>query len=155
MPLTLRPATAGDVPAIAGIINRAFAVEAFFIDGDRTDVDEIRPMVDAGRFLLAEDEGQLVGCVLIQAEGERGYFGLLAVEPSRQGRGAARALVDAAEARCRAAGCRAVDIRVVDLRRELFSFYERLGYRRTGEKPFPEGVAVKLPCRFVVMSKEL
>src|SRR5262245_12397725 len=120
MPLSLRSATADDAPAIAAVINRAFAVEAFLFDGDRTDVGEVRPMVAAGRFVLAEDGGELVGCVMVEAGGERGYFGLLAVEPSRQGRGAARALVDAAEARCREAGCRAVDIHVVDLRQELF-----------------------------------
>lgn len=136
-------------------MNRAFQVEAFFIEKDRTSAAEVAEMLARGVFLLGEAERLLVGCVYVEVRGNRGYFGLLSVEPSRQGEGIGRVLVDAAEDHCRRAGCRAMDIRVVDLRTELPSFYRRLGYEETGTEPFPEPGLAKLPCRFVVMSKTL
>jgi len=96
-----------------------------------------------------------VATVYVEVRGERGYFGLLSVEPALQGRGLGRLLVDAAEAQCRAVGCTAMDIRVVDVRAELPPFYRRLGYRETGSEPFSEDGAAKMPCRFIVMSKAL
>lgn len=154
-PLGIRVAAADDAPAIAALVNRAFQVEAFFIEKDRTSAPEVAEMLARGVFLLGEAEGSLVGCVYVEARGARGYFGLLSVEPSRQGEGIGRMLVDAAEEHCRRAGCRAMDIRVVDLRKELPPFYRRLGYEETNREPFPEPGLAKLPCEFVVMSKTL
>lgn len=154
-PLPVRVAAKGDAPAIAALVNRAFQVEAFFIEKDRTSAAEVGEMLTRGAFLLGEAEGSLLGCVYVELRGARGYFGLLSVEPSRQGEGIGRMLVDAAEARCRAAGCRVMDIRVVDLRKELPPFYRGLGYAETGREPFPEPALAKLPCEFVVMSKTL
>jgi len=64
-------------------------------------------------------------------------------------------LIEAAEARARERGCAYMDLQIVNLREELPEFYERLGYRVTGEAPFPEHVPTKLPCHFVKMSKLL
>ncbi len=44
----VRDATAADAEAIAGIVNRAFLVERFFVDGDRTSPAEISRLRDAG-----------------------------------------------------------------------------------------------------------
>jgi GNAT superfamily N-acetyltransferase len=153
--LAIRRAAADAVPAIVSLVNRAFEVEAFFVEKDRTNAAEVAEMLTRGVFLLAEAKGALAGCVLVEVRGQRGYFGLLSVEPARQGEGIGRALVEAAEDHCRRAGCAAMDIRVVDLRKELPPFYRRLGYEETGTEPFPEPEITKLPCRFVVMSKPL
>ena len=154
-PLAIRPATVRDAPLIAGLVNRAFLVEAFFIDGDRTSVQEVSELLTRGSFLLGEDTGALVATVYVEVRGRRGYFGLLSVEPSRQGQGVGGVLVDAAEAYCRAAGCEVMDIRVVDVRPELPRFYRRLGYEEVGSEPFSEPDRAKLPCRFILMSKSL
>jgi ribosomal protein S18 acetylase RimI-like enzyme len=97
----VRDATAADVEAIARLVNRAFLVERFFVEGDRTSPAEISRMLESGAFLLAEADGRLVACVYVELRGERGYFGMLSVDPSRQGEGLGRRLVDAAEDRCR------------------------------------------------------
>ena len=86
-------------------------------------------------------------------QGERGYFGRLAVEPSRQRSGVGSRLIRAAEDDCRAAGCRLMDLTVVNLRTELPAMYHPLGYREDGIKPFP--VESKLPCHLVRMTKPL
>jgi len=152
--IEIHPAGPADAAAIAATVNRAFEVEAFFVEGPRVTVEEIARRMITGRFLVAGDGGTLVGCVYLEPRPPaRAYVGLLAVEPSRAGEGIGRRLMEAAEAAARVAGAVAVDITVVDLRTELFPFYAALGYTRCGEAPFAG--ATKRPCRFVLMSKTI
>jgi len=151
----VRDATASDAGAIAGLVNRAFLVERFFVDGDRTSPTEISRLLDVGAFLLAETDGRLVACVYVELRGARGHFGMLSVDPSRQGQGLGRLLVAAAEERCRREGCRMMEIHVVDLRQELPPLYRRLGYVEVGTEPFPDKERAKRPARFIVMTKPL
>jgi len=152
-----RAAGPADVAPIAALVNEAYAVEAFFVRGPRIEEDDVRQHLETGGFLLADQTRGLAGCVYVEVRGPRGYFGLLSVAPSGQGRGLGRRLVAAAEQRLRAAGCREVEILVVNLRTELLSFYGRLGYVEAGTAPFPEGERARLlrPCHFVVMRKAL
>jgi GNAT superfamily N-acetyltransferase len=136
-------------------VNTAYEVERFFVDGDRIAAAEVRELLGKGTFLLAEDGGTLIGSVYVEVRSDRGYFGLLSVQPARQGRGLGRRLVAAAEEYCRAAGCGAMDLLVVNLRTELEPFYSSLGYALTGTVPFPPDGRATRPCHFVVMSKRL
>jgi GNAT superfamily N-acetyltransferase len=150
----LRAALPGDAGVIAGLINTAYQVERFFVDGDRTSHAEVLRLLGLGGFLLASDAaGQPTGCVYVEVRGERGYFGLLAVDPERQGQGIGRALIAAAEEHCRAAGCAVMDLQVVDVRAELPPLYRSLGYVESGSAPFTS--PSKRPCRFIRMSKPL
>lgn len=152
--LSLRVAGPNDAEAVARLINAAYRVERFFVDGDRTSPDEVLRLLRAGTFLVAQDQdGAPVGCVYVETRGSRGYFGLLAVDPGRQGRGIGRRLVSAAEERCRSAGCAHMDLQVVDLRAELPPLYRALGYAETGTAPFTG--PSRIPCRFILMSKAL
>lgn len=153
--LPVRDATASDANAIADLVNRAFLVERFFVDGDRTSPAAVARMLETGTFLLAETDGRLVACVYVEVRGDQGYFGMLSVDPARQGEGLGRRLVDAAEDRCRRRGCRVMEIRVVDLRRELPPLYRRLGYAEVGTEPFPDTERAKAACHFIVMTKPL
>ena len=100
-------------------------------------------------------DGVLLGSVYVEMRADRGYFGMLAVDPACQGRGLGRALVRAAEDHCRAAGSVAMDLDVVDLRRELTSFYGSLGYVVVGESPFAHPEQTKRPVRLIRMTKPL
>lgn len=152
--VSLRPAVPDDAEDIARLINAAYQVERFFVDGDRTSPDEVRSLLGGGAFLLASDgTGTPAGCVYVQVRGPRGYFGLLAVDPGHQGQGIGRKLVAAAEDHCRAAGCTVMDLQVVDVRAELPPLYRSLGYTESGTAPFTS--PSKVPCRFVLMSKAL
>jgi GNAT superfamily N-acetyltransferase len=150
-----RTASGDDAASVARLINAAFEVERFFVDGDRTSPGEVRALMDKGSFLLAEEGGALAGCIYLERRGDRGYFGLLAVDPGRHGKGLGRSLVAAAEEHFRKAGCDAIDIQVVDLRTELPPFYRRLGYTETGTAPFADDARAKRPCHFIRMSKTL
>ena len=152
----IRTAQLADVEAITSVINAAFKkAESFFVERDRVDVSKIREFMGTGEFLLMEDESGLLGCVYVEMRGEHGYAGLLAVDPSRQGRGLGSTLMLAAEEHCRNAGCRIMDLRIVNLRRELPEFYRRRGYTETNTSPFTAGIKTKIPCHFINMSKPL
>ena len=154
-PLRFRTADLDDVEPLVRLINSAFRVEQPFIEGDRIDPRGVRAYMKKGKFLLAEDAAGLAGCVYVELCGDRGYLGLLGVDPQRQGTGLGRKLMDAAENFFRQAGCVAVDLRIVSARTPLPAFYHHLGYLETGTAPFPHDVQTKVPCRYILMSKSI
>lgn len=152
----IRVASAEDAPGLARLINAAFSVEAFFKIGDRTSTEEVLDMMGRGEFLVLEDPpGAMAGCVYLRVTSDRAYFGMLSVEPSRQGQGLGRRLVDEVESRGRERGCRHMDLRIVNLREELPGFYRRLGYVENGTMPFSKPERSTRPCHFIVMTKAL
>ena len=151
-----RMAVLGDAERITALINLAYRVEDFFKIGDRTDTGEVLARMKKGTFLLlGDDGGPLAGCVYVDVQGNAGYFGMLSIDPARQGQGLGSRLIAAAEDYCRNAGCTAMELEVVDLRTELPPFYQKLGYSETGTRPFAAHEVTKLPCHYIVMSKPL
>ena len=153
--MDVRTATPADIDTIVRLVNAAFLVERPYIGGDRTSPPEIGEMLGRGAFLLAEEAGRALATVYVEVRGERGYFGMLAVDPAQQGRKLGRLMVDAAEAHLRAAGCVAVDIRIVSARVELPPFYRRLGYTDAGTGEYPVGGGALVPIHFILMQKPL
>ncbi|MGA9528103.1 MAG: GNAT family N-acetyltransferase [Terriglobales bacterium] len=152
----IRFAEASEASQIARLINIAFRSERFFIDADRTDAAKVADLFDKGKFLLLFADSVLAGCVYAELRGERGYFGLLAVDPSRQHSGLGGKLVTAAEDYCRTAGCKFMDLTFVNVRLELPGYYARFGYSENGTLPFPTDQATpKIPVHLVRMSKPL
>lgn len=155
--MEIRFAEESDLPALMALVNQAFQVENFFKTNDRLDETHTRDYFRKGRFLLAEDDGALVGCVYVQLQGEHGYMGMLSVAPGRQKTGLGRRLTAAAEEFAREMGAHRMDLTVVNLRVELPPIYERLGYREIGTEPIPQEMErnVNQPCHFVRMAKPL
>jgi GNAT superfamily N-acetyltransferase len=154
---SIRLATAADRPRIIPVVNAAFAVEAF-IAGPRTDDAQMAELMQSGQFLILEDDAErLMASIYVELRGERGYFGMLAVDPERQGIGLSRLMVEAAESHCRDRGCRHMDIAVLSPRAELMPFYNKLGYVETAREPFEGAHLVKpgVECHSIVMSKAL
>jgi ribosomal protein S18 acetylase RimI-like enzyme len=154
-----RPATLTDVAELVRVINLAYAVEAEMFHGTRTTDADVRERlaVPNARFIVipGDADGTLAGSVYVEIEGDRGYFGMLAVDPAAQGRGLGRALVRGAEAYARDEGCAAMDLDVVDLRSELTTFYGSLGYRAIGESSYPRPEQTKQPVRLIHMTRQL
>lgn len=151
----MRFAEASDAPAIAALVNDAFRPERFFIATDRTNPEKVGALLDKGKFLLLFEGETLTGCVYAELRGERGYFGLLAVDPKLQRTGLGGRLIAAAEDYCRAAGCRYMDLTFVNVRQELPGYYQRFGYVENGTLPFPPDQKPNIPVHLVRMSKSL
>jgi ribosomal protein S18 acetylase RimI-like enzyme len=151
----IRPALPADAEFLVRLINAAFRVEQPFIEGDRIDAEGVRSYMAKGKFLVAEDSAGLAACVYVELRGDRGYLGLLGVDPPCQGTGLGRKMIDAAESYFREAGSIAVDLRVISARTPLPAFYRHLGYLETGTAPFAPDVPVKVPCHYILMSKPI
>ena len=153
---SIRSANEADAEHIVTLINDAFRVaESFFIDGDRITLKEVLEHLQAGEFLLAEDNNRLIACVYLEPRGERTYLGLLSVDPTLQKGGIGSLLMTAAEDRSRERNAKYIDILTVSLREELPAFYGKRGYVKTGTSPFPSEVKTKLPVHFVHMTKRI
>jgi len=153
--LQIREALLSDAESIADLINSAFVVERPIFDGDRTSPAGVRNYMEKGKFLLTEDSGGLAGCVYVELRGDRGYIGLLSVDPQRQGFGLGRKLMDAAEQFFRENGCAAVDLHVVSARTPLPAFYHRLGYVESHTSAIPADANPKVLCHFIHMTKTI
>ena len=154
-----RVASASDVPEVVRVINLAYRVEDFFVNGDRTHEAEIRDRMSLpGSTILvidSEETGRIAAAVCLDVREKRGHFAMLSVDPAFQGKGLARVLMRAIEDRCRAAGCDAVDIEVVDLREELPPFYRAFGFLPAGTIPFNNPAKLTREAHLVRMSKPL
>jgi GNAT superfamily N-acetyltransferase len=155
----VRWATEADIPELVRVINAAYRVEDFFKTGDRTHAADAREhlgRVGAG-FLVIDgaQPGTLAGSVFVERRGERGYFGMLSVDPARQGEGLSRVLIGAVEQHFTKAGCTHLDITVVNLRTELPPFYAKFGFAVSGAIPFAPPEELRREAHLVVMSKRL
>jgi GNAT superfamily N-acetyltransferase len=150
-----RIATDNDIGAIVQLVNEAFLVEQFFIERERTDTAHVRSLMEKGMFLLLEEDSELVGCVYAELRIDRGYFGMLSVEPSRQGEGIGSRLVQAVEQYFRDAGCKFSELKIVNVRTELHAMYKQWGYSDAGTDPYDDPTPTKIPVHFINMSKPL
>lgn len=155
--MQIRTATEIDLPSILNLINTAFRVERFFKNQDRLTLADLETHFRSGTFLVSKENGTITGCIYVKRNGDRGYFGLLSVDPSRQKMGLGRRLVAAAEEFARETGARFMDIRIINLRMELPPLYAKLGYQVSGTEPYPAEPdhVLSQPVHFICMSKEL
>lgn len=153
--LTIRSAGLADVSQIATIVNAAFQVERGFRAGDRTSPEQITQLIESSAFQLAVEDGSVVGTVRVRITGSTGYFGMLAVDPSRQRSGIGNALREAAEYYCRDRGCREMTLSTGSVRHELISYYRKSGYTITSIEPAPPEALFTQPIGIVKMAKLL
>ncbi|MGC8626065.1 MAG: GNAT family N-acetyltransferase [Acidimicrobiales bacterium] len=169
-----RFAAATDVGALVELVQSAYrgeqsrrgwTTEADLLDGQRTDPEAVLAALTMqdSLVLVAEDEGQLVGCCHLEAQGEGlSHFGMFCVRPDRQQRGWGKAILAEAERLARENwGATTMTMMVIAQRDDLIAWYERRGFRRTGERrPFPYGderfgIPRRPDLEFVVLSKPL
>jgi len=171
--MELKAASSLDFPEIVALTNLAFrggvgwTVESKYIAGERISQKTLEENLVAhptALLLIDRDETdrRLRGSVWLEPRlDDVWYMGLLAVPPEMQGQQFGRKMVEAVEHFVRQRGGRRIRISVVNVRQRLIAWYERRGYRRTGElEPFPYGdERVGQPLRddleFVIMEKAL
>jgi ribosomal protein S18 acetylase RimI-like enzyme len=167
-----------DLPEVSDLVNAAYrgeggkagwTSEVGIVDGQRTTAAALREELgisDAVSILVLRDAKEILACVRLErTAGIRGqpicYIGMLAVRPGAQDRGLGRLMLQRAEAEGLAMGAHVARMTVVSVRRSLIAWYERHGYRRTGEtEPFPYedarfGAPLRSDLEFVVLEKPL
>jgi ribosomal protein S18 acetylase RimI-like enzyme len=139
------------VDAIVVLVNSAYrgessragwTTEADILGGQRTDAREISHLIakDGSAMPLCLRGGEIIGSVHVErVDAATAYMGMLVIRPVLQGQGLGRCLMDEAERFVLAEwGAERMQMQVITLRHELIAYYERRGYRRTGEtRPFP------------------
>jgi ribosomal protein S18 acetylase RimI-like enzyme len=172
--LTFRFAAHGDIPAIVDLVESAYrgdasrvgwTHEADLLDGQRTDAGAVAEIVASPSrvMLLAEADGVLAGCCQLERRPPAGaYFGMFSVRPAAQGQGWGGQILAEAERLAREEwGAATMVMTVLEPRRDLIGWYERRGYRPTGEStPFPYGnarfgIPRRPDLRFVALAKSL
>lgn len=172
--LTIARAIREDLAPLHQLVERAYrgdsarqgwTHEADLLDGQRTDAATLAAMLDdpRQRILVVRDGAAVIGCVAVTDQGnDTCYLGLLAVDPARQADGLGRRLITAAEETGRRDfGARRIEMTVIIQRPTLIAWYERRGYRLTGERrPFPHGdtrfgVPRSDALAFVVLARDL
>ena len=79
-------------------------------------------------FLVAEEDGAVVGTVMGGYDGHRGWVYALAVAPAHRRRGIARSLMLELQGRLSAAGCGKLNLQVRAGNEVVVAFYESLGF---------------------------
>jgi len=83
---------------------------------------------DAENLLVLEEDGELIGSVMVGYEGHRGWINYLAVHPAHRRQGLGRLLMDEAETRLRGLGCPKVNLQVRNSNEAAREFYRQIGY---------------------------
>lgn len=156
---SIRPARPADALEIARLVNAAYQVEAFFVDGERTSASDVLSKMNDGTFLVIDAPEGLVGAVFVDgfhlaATAGVATIGMLSVAPNVARLGLGRRLLAVAEALASALGSHAARLYVVNVRTELIRWYRSLGYVEIGDAPYVHR-PTKQPVHFVVLAKPL
>lgn len=160
-----------DIPGLNKLVNSAYrgdtsrqgwTTEADLLDGIRTTDENLADMMQQpGATILkaTNSDQQIIGCVFLQKQADKLYLGMLTVAPHLQGSGLGKQLLLTAEEYASSHSCNSIIMTVISVRKELIEYYERKGYKNTGEtRPFPNdprfGIP-KQPLEFIVMEKVL
>lgn len=95
---------------------------------DQSEEVEKKLARDADLFLVAEEDGQVVGVIMGAWDGRRGWLHHLAVAEECRNRGIGTALLLEVEARLKAKGCLKVNLLIRRNNADAKRLYERLGY---------------------------
>ena len=125
----LRPATAADVPRLTELVQAAYGHYVERLGRPpRPMTDDYADAVRSHRVTVAERSGEIVGLIVL-AHGSEGFLvDNVAVDPSHQGTGVGRALLEFAEAAARRAGFDSIYLYTHEKMTENVARYSRIGY---------------------------
>jgi len=169
----LEAATLQDAGEVSRVVNTAYrgedsaagwTSEIGILSGPRSDTAAIEQLIATGTatVLVARngDARSVIGCICVEAlDAATWYFSMIAIDPKRQAQGLGKKVVAAAETYVRARGATRARMTVIQIRRALVDWYQRQGYRPTGEiEPFPYGddsvgVPLRADLNFLVLEK--
>lgn len=123
--------------AILALVHKAFGRLTPPSGALNETLDDVAARFTAGPVLIAEADGELVGSLYCALKDGGLYLTRMAVRPDRQGQGIGRALLMAAEAEARRLGAQKLTLRVRLNLPENRAYFERAGFRATGQGQDP------------------
>ena len=132
MTTALRPARAADLPAVQALVARAYGHYVARIGKPPGPMlDDYAARIAEGAVQVLEEDGRLVGLLVLLPEADHLLLDNVAVDPAAQGRGHGRRLVAAAEDEARRLGLNELRLYTHELMSENVAMYERLGFAET------------------------
>ncbi|MEY4719108.1 MAG: hypothetical protein RL563_1726 [Pseudomonadota bacterium] len=158
MNLSLTHAQPADAGTITTLVNAAYrgessrqgwTTEADLLDGLRTSTEAITSLLnqDDKLILIAKADETLLGTILMLRSDPQVELSLFAVNPRYQNQGIGKQLLTfAEETAIQHWAVQQAIMAVIPCRSELIAFYQRRGYRLTGQnKPFPTNPVLWTP----------
>jgi ribosomal protein S18 acetylase RimI-like enzyme len=175
--MILRKAVPADYAEIIDLANLAYRgkegavpswnIEKGIVGGQRLDDSLLREELAAkpnGALLVyrEESDGPLLGTAWLNPETDGAWsMGLLTIRPELQNQQLGRRLLAAVEQYAHDRGAQRMRIGVLHVRDTLIAWYERRGYRATGEtEPYPSedprfGTPLRENLHFLIMEKQI
>ena len=126
MSIAIEPAAEGDIGDIDALWREAFP------DGEprhrATLMVPVKLAFQPDLFLVAREDGRLVGSVMAGYDGYRGHINRMAVLKSHRRRGVGLLLMREAESRLKALGCMKINLQIRAGNNGVADFYRGLGY---------------------------
>jgi ribosomal protein S18 acetylase RimI-like enzyme len=127
--MRLRPATAADVPRLTELVQAAYGHYVERLGGPpRPLIDDYANVVRDHQVTVAESAGEILGLVVLGVDDEGFFVDNVAVDPSHQGSGVGRALLEHAELAARDAGFDSIYLFTHERMVENLALYSRIGY---------------------------
>lgn len=131
--IVLRAARPADVPAIAALVQRAYADYVPRVGRRPGPMDADYPeLIRTARALVAEAGETVAGVLVLIGERDRLLIANVAVAPEQQGAGLGRRLLEHAEREAAVAGLESIRLSTHVTMTENRALYAHLGYRETG-----------------------
>jgi ribosomal protein S18 acetylase RimI-like enzyme len=147
--VSLRPATAADVPRLTELVRTAYAHYVARIGGlPRPMTDDYAEVVRRDRVIVAEHGGEILGLAVLGVGDEGFYVDNVAVDPSHQGMGVGRVLLEHAEIAARDAGFDSIYLYTHERMAENLALYARIGYVEYDRRAEGEAQIVYLRKKF-------
>lgn len=140
--IALEPTNIDDAVNLHGLINQAYrgqhgwTRETEIVEGERSSLADVIALIQnpATHLLVSSINGELAACICVEEKGGHAYISTFAVKPAFQNQGIGKQVLNLAEKYAVGQlGAKKLRMVVISQREELISFYERRGYRRSGE----------------------
>jgi ribosomal protein S18 acetylase RimI-like enzyme len=127
--ISLRPATAADVPGLTELVRTAYGhyVERLG-EPPRPMTDDYAEVVRTRQVVVADAGGEILGLIVLGVDDEGFFIDNVAVDPSHQGTGVGKALLAHAETAAQDAGFDSIYLYTHKRMTENLALYERIGY---------------------------
>jgi GNAT superfamily N-acetyltransferase len=133
--MRIRPAAESDASAVRAVVDAAYSVYVPRIGRRPAPMTaDYAQLIADGEVWVVDEDGTVVGIVVIRAAGDALELENVAVAPDRQGHGHGRALIAFAEQRALELGLAAVELYTNEAMVENVQLYPRLGYAEVGRR---------------------